>query len=44
MSEQPVRTIPDVDTETEPDKRLNPGEICPQQQKDLTEIAVREIP
>lgn len=42
--ENPVRTTPDIDVETEPTRRLNPGEICPNQKRSLTEIVVRELP
>lgn len=45
MSEQePVRTVPDIDVETEPTRRLNPGEICEEQQRSLTEVVITELP
>lgn len=42
--ENPTRVIPDIDTETETERRLNPGEICPDQQRSVTETVIREIP
>lgn len=45
MNEQePVRTVPDIDVETEPTRRLEPEKICPDQQRSVTEIVIKEIP
>lgn len=42
--EDPVRTTPDIDVETEPTRRLEPAKICPDQQRSVTEIVITELP
>jgi hypothetical protein len=42
--ENPTRTTPDIDVETEPTRRLNPGEICEEQQRSVTEVVIVTLP
>jgi hypothetical protein len=42
--ENPTRVTPDIDVETEPVRRLNPGEICEEQQRSVTEVVIKELP
>lgn len=45
MSEQePVRTVPDIDVETEPTRRLEPEKVCDAQKTRIGERVIRELP
>lgn len=46
MDEQPApaRTIPDIDTQADPIRRLNPAKICPDQQVRVVRRILTDLP
>lgn len=42
--ENPTRTTPDIDVETEPERRLNPDKLCPAQKGDVTRKIIEVLP